>query len=213
VSLSAESVRALLDPGFVAACCRFADAQQPLQLEEPARDGRGFARITVRIRRKTKRRGGGFPLLQLTLEQSGGKQWFPLLKQQQCADFALLVEWQKDAVSATVIECKETVSATEWDKVREQLAGDDRPTARADRGLAAAAARSVTCYTAFRRDMLTAQLDASPARRRPRVGKRAEKGLHRDWLRPQVELPSLGSFPHRKLQLDEHGIGSLQLTL
>jgi hypothetical protein len=71
----------------------------------------------------------------------------------------------------------------------------------------------VTCYTAFRRDALTAQLDASPARRRSRVGKPAEKGLHRDWLRPQVELPSLGCFPHRKLQLDEHGIGSLQLTL
>lgn len=212
MSLSAESVRALLDPGFVAACCRFADAQQPLQLEEPARDGRGFARITVRIRRKTKRRGGGFPLLQLTLEQSGGKQWFPLLKQQQCADFALLVEWQKDAVSATVIECKETVSATEWDKVREQLAGMI-VRLRALTGTLQLRLRSVTCYTAFRRDMLTAQLDASPARRRPRVGKRAEKGLHHDWLRPQVELPSLGSFPHRKIQLDEHGIGSLQLTL
>lgn len=212
MSLSAETVGALLDAGFVAACCRFADAQQPLVLEEPARDGRGFARIAVRIRRKTKRRGGGSPVLQLTLEQSGGKQWFPLLKQQQCADFALLVEWRQDAVSATVIECKETVSATEWDKVREQLAGMI-VRLRALTGTLQLRLRSVTCYTAFRRDALTDQLDASPARRRTRVGKRAEKGLHSDWLRPQVELPSLGCFPHRKLQLDEHGIGSLQLTL
>ncbi len=213
MSLDAQTVSHAFHRRFVDECCAFFDEPQGVVLEDGKQGTTGYARIQVTVHRRSRQKTAARQSLRLQrIEKSGTTQWFPHLAEEKCADFALLIHRHKDTAYGFVIECKETVSATEWDKVKLQLAGMIARL-RSMAGALDVQLSKVDCYTAFRRDALSDQLDTAPSRRRGRLGQPAPKGLHRDWLKPEIELPQMGSFHHAKIKIDGNGLGTLNLPV
>jgi hypothetical protein len=131
------------------------------------------------------------------------------------ADGAMLVVRPDGALEAHVMECKETVNASEWKRALEQLEWT------LIRLLAIAGAlhervERVVLYTAYRRDALS--LDESPDAELFKLplddGENEIVRRDRSWMLSEVSLRGWASpFPHEKVQKDEQGHASIDLRL
>jgi hypothetical protein len=211
MSLTKQTIDSIFHKDFIKQCFSFHNESQSFILEDGIKTQRGYVHISTTVRRKSKRIIAGHCALLLKLEKVGKAQWFKHFAEEKCADFGLLLHRHKGSVSAFVIECKETLDATEWEKAKIQL-GAMIVRLRSVVGAINVRLHDVTCYTAFRRDPLSDKLVAS--RRRKRVGQpRTQAATHRDWLNAEIELGQLGRFAHRKIELDQQGKGTLRLSI
>ncbi len=132
------------------------------------------------------------------------------------ADGPMLVVRPDGTLEAHVMECKQTVSASEWRKALLQFEWS------VIRLLAIAGAlrervERVVLYTAFRRDSLS--LDQSPDAElfELPLGREEESMIarrDRSWMWSDVALPGWSSrFPHVKVKKDDQGRASLDLHL
>lgn len=209
MSLTKQTIDSIFHKDFIKQCFSFHNEIKPFILEDGTKSQKGYVHISTTVRRK--RTIADQCALLLKLEKTGKAQWFKQFAEEKCADFGLLVHRHKGSVSAFVIECKETLDATEWEKAKTQL-GAMIVRLRSVVGAINIRLHDVTCYTAFRRDPLSDKLNASP--RRKRVGQpRTQAVTHRDWLNANIELGQLGRFAHRKIELDQQGNGTLRLSI
>jgi hypothetical protein len=131
------------------------------------------------------------------------------------ADGPMLVLRPDGAMEAHVMECKQTVSASEWRKALQQLEWS------AVRLLAIAGAlhhrvERVVLYTAFHRDALSPDASADPELLELPLGDEDNASARRDrsWTGDEVSLPGWASrFPHVKVKKDDRGHASVDLRL
>ncbi len=142
---------------------------------------------------------------------------FGILGEDKNADGALLLIWPQGGIEAHVVECKKTVSQSEWDKATRQM----QWTLTKLQALVGALGERLDrafFYTAFRSDCLSE--DDSP---NPSYGERtldipenaagAEMNKSRrkqiEWMRDQIRLQGFDDlFVHKKIKLNESGFGT-----
>lgn len=171
-------------------------------IEEEAKDGRA----TIRCRFP-----GGFRVISWRHKQGD----FSPIASDKNADGALLVVRPDGVLEAHVMECKQTVSASEWRKALQQHEWT------VIRLLAIAGAlhervERVVLYTTFRRDALSPEEspDAELFKLPLEDGENESARRDRSWMLHEVSLPGWASlFPHVKVQKDDQGNASIDLRL
>jgi hypothetical protein len=140
---------------------------------------------------------------------------FALLANRKHADGAMLVVRPDGAIEVHVMECKETVSASDWRKVLLQFEGSVIRLLAIVGALGERVER-VVLYTAFRTDGLS--LEASPDAvllELPLGGDESTSArTDRSWMLSDIHLCGWSStFPHVKVQKDPEGRARIDLQV
>jgi hypothetical protein len=146
---------------------------------------------------------------------------FRVLQEESNADGAFILRLADGSHEAHVVECKKTVNGRDWAKARKQM----RWTLSRLRGLAGILGielRRGVLYTAFRTDDLSPDSAPNPIAQRRPLGPEAgatdvenpwPQRILREWVDDDLILTGFdGRFVHRKIQLDDQGVGSARFA-
>lgn len=130
-----------------------------------------------------------------------GDDKFPHLSNRKCADAAIL-EFKPQRTILHLFECKRTIKKDKWLEIKQQFEGALLRTLGILGVLGINGSNDideVRCYTAFRRDMLS----KNPVILKSVDGNSPLSDML-DWYSDEVQLLSITSCIHKKIQLDYH---------
>lgn len=197
-----EASLARLRPEFRDQCLAIQRARE-FQVEERASDGAAEVILELPEPREC---------LHFRAEPSGGTRWFQYLKPQTCADGALLVPMSDGSYAAHIVECKASLDASKWVRVKQQFLGA-LLRLHAIAGLLGLSIERIQCYTAFRSSQLVSPSSANMVSRHALLGKPAPPPLAAiaDHADKTADLEWLGLCAHKDVPLSVVDRGGLAI--
>lgn len=133
---------------------------------------------------------------------------FSCLKLQKCADGFIFHRLSSGDWELHVIECKRTVTESEWMKIKQQFEGAILNALAVSGILGLSPLVRVRCYVAHRHD----KLSPNPILLKATLGRPIQQSPPVDWIADRIDLLSLKNIEHIKIQLDPAtGLGEVQL--